>query len=145
MERTRTSPRRARGAAALAVAALGIAGCGADTPTRPIALDVQGLSARAASLVVKLFAPPGRPGCVSLTPAALPTAVATDEARWDRASGAARTLALDAVEGLDITLAAYALDTEGVVIQNACNEYTFAQLGLVPGGELTLVLSRRQD
>jgi hypothetical protein len=127
--------------------ALGIwlTGCGADAPTRPIALDVQGLSARAAALVVKLFAPPGRPGCVSLTPVALPTAVATDEARWDRASGAARALSLDAVEGVDVTLAAYALDADGAVMQTACNEYTFSQLGQVPGGELTLVLSRRQD
>ncbi len=127
------------------LAALGLAGCGADAPKRPIALDVQGLSARAAALVVKLFAPPGRLGCVSLTPAALPGAVATDEARWDRASGDARALGLDAVEALDVTIAAYALDAEGAVMQTACSEYTFAQLGLVPGGEVTLVLSRRQD
>lgn len=139
--------RRTRGARQRLGLAVGIwlAGCGADAPTRPIALDIQGLSARASALVVKLFAPPGRPGCASLTPAALPAAVATDEARWERASGAARALSLDAVEGVDVTLAAYALDAEGAVMQSACNEYTFTQLGQVPGGELTLVLSRRQD
>ena len=139
MARSPASGIRARFAPWLLVATLGA--CGEDLVGRSFDLDVRGLSARAASLVVKRVDEPL--SCPELDLSAAGLLEADETAKWSRASGAARALTLAPVVADAITLVAYAADDAGTPIQLACRTVTYEELGNLVGGRLVLTLSRR--
>lgn len=130
-------------AAILATLAAGAtaSGCGDDVPGRSFELDVRGLSARASALVVKLRVEAVQ--CAEVTLATAPGMPAYQTERWERASGAPRSFTLSPVVTETVTLIAYALDGEAP-LQVGCRTVTYAELGNLAGGRVTLVLSRRE-
>lgn len=120
---------------------LTLGGCGEELAGRSFELEVRGLSARAASLVVKRV--DATLSCPELDLAEAGQLEADETAKWARASGAARALTLAPVVADAITLVAYAADDAGTPIQLACRTVTYEELGTLVGGRLVLTLSRR--
>ncbi len=118
--------------------------CGAEPSGRAFELEVRGLSARAAALVVKRSDDPML-ACNAVTLESAASLAAAETQRWDRASGAERALSMSPVVTDRVTLVAYALDEGGAAFQVACRSVSYEELGNLAGGRLILTLSRRES
>jgi len=119
-----------------------LAGCGGDRFFRPLEIEIDGLSARADTLVLKLFPAESGQTCTAVTMESARELSAPHEATWRRADGAERRFELPAIESDGITIIAYALMNDAP-IQFLCRELSFAEIADLEDGRLILSLSRR--
>jgi hypothetical protein len=140
-----SAPRRAARPAALApvLALLGLAACGPGLARRPLVVELEGLSARADTLVVKMFPESTGQTCQGVSVRTAPSLGAPHFAQWTRGGGE-RRLELPEIDDERLTLIAYGLRT-GEAIQFACREVSFSDIGELDIGVLVLTLSRRVD
>jgi len=122
-----------------------LAGCGGGTVHRPVSLEIEGFSARAETLIVKLFPESTDQRCMGVSLENAADLNAPEEVRWTRASGGARSLNLPATDAESVTLVASALDASGRAIQFACRELAFADIAEFKLGVLVMTLSRRPE
>ncbi|MCC7386217.1 MAG: hypothetical protein IT384_30520 [Deltaproteobacteria bacterium] len=123
--------------------ALAVAACGGGTQYRPLDIEIRGLSARAESLVIKLFPEQARGGCAQVELSNVSGLEAPIEERWERSSGAPRTFELPSIDDAGLTIIAYSLDAGGVPMQYSCLFVSYAQAGSLQDHRLVLTLSRR--
>ncbi|MBI4818578.1 MAG: hypothetical protein HY791_20085 [Deltaproteobacteria bacterium] len=108
-----------------------MAACG-GAESRGLSIEVRGLSARAETLVVGLF-PDASQSCTGVSLASVATIKAPLERRWERSSGAPRTLEFDeTIEAEKVTLVAYSLTAEAQPLQYLCHVVEYDSIrGLV--------------
>lgn len=118
-------------------------GCGTSELIRPLPVEIEGLSARASVLVLKVFPADAFQSCQGIE---LSTAVGLStphEVRWQRASMADRVLEIPAINTERLTIVAYSLDANGAPMQFSCSELDFAGIGELPEGVLIITLTQR--
>jgi hypothetical protein len=120
-----------------------ICSCGSSDLDRPLAIEIKGLSSHAEKLSLSVFPKSSGQTCMSLTLAAAGMLKAPYTTTWDRASGAARQLALPDVTPDGATIILVATDPSGAPIQFVCSEITYEQVGELPYGVLVVTLSQR--
>ena len=133
----------ARRTAALLVLWAGGGACGGSEVARPLEIEIDGLSARAQTLVLKVFEDGTGRRCQGVTLESAPALVSEHAAVWERSSEAERRLTLPKVEQEGITIIAYALDVGGRPIQFVCSALSYEDIGELALGVLVLRLSDR--
>jgi hypothetical protein len=119
-----------------------MAGCGGQDRSRALEIELEGLSARAEILVLKIF-PGTNVTCVTLNMENVSTTDAPIEAQWVRSDGTDRNFSLPSIEEEAITIAAYSQNAQGRSIQFVCQQLEFTDVANLPLGLLRLVLSAR--
>lgn len=118
-------------------------GCGGGDATQPLAVEIQGLSARADVLVVKLIGRSTGQTCAGVSLTTAPQVSASHTAQWVRSAMDERRLELPVLPEPSMTIIAYALDAASTPIQFLCHEVTFDAVTNLPEDVLFLTLSVR--
>ncbi len=120
-----------------------LAACGTEEINRPLPLEIDGLSARAQVLVLKVFEADTGQTCRGVTLDTVAALAAEHEQTWERTSMAPRSLEVPALTTESMTIVAYALDAAGAPMQFLCTEIDFAGISELPEGVLIVTLSQR--
>lgn len=123
-------------ALALAAAVAGGVGCGGRHAYRSLAVDVEGVSRLAESLVLAVFPKSTGQMCAAISLSNVASLSAPISARWTR--GAERSLSVPEVDEDDVVVVVYTEDAAGKAIQLACVDVRWAD---IQDGLLSLRLS----
>jgi len=121
------------------------AACGPSDSYRPLEIEIFGVSARSASVSLKVFAFDTATKCNALEETSIKAAVAHVEQTWDRSNDRARSWVIPQMQTESFTLAVYTQDDANKIMQYVCRQINYSDIGKRDNGVLTITLAPRED
>ena len=120
-------------------------GCGPSESFRPLEIEIYGVSARASTVSLKLFALDKAAKCTALRKDEIINADSYITEVWDRMMGENRGWSLPSISDETVTMVVYTSNDENPVLQYVCREITYVGIGVNESGVLNVTLPARTD
>jgi hypothetical protein len=110
------------------IAAASLIGCGDRVIYRALDVEIDGLSAQAQTLVLKVFPASDNLHCTNIALSDVQMLMAPVSATWHRSAGTDHTLTVPGVKDPGATVVVYTEDSMGQAIQYACASVTYEMI-----------------
>jgi hypothetical protein len=119
--------------------------CGREDSYRPLEIEIYGVSARATSVNLKVFAFDSHIVCAELSQDTVTKTEAHMKQTWLRSEMSDRSWVLPKLETEFFTMAVYTQDEAAQIMQYSCRQMNYEDIGKRDNGVLSIVLSARKD
>ena len=128
----------------LACLLLLLTACGPEESYRPLEIEIYGVSARAATVNLKLFTLEKPAKCNELDREKISSADSYVTEVWDRESAIERSWSIPPLQDESVTMVVYTSSEDEQVLQYLCREITYVGVGENESGVLNVTLPARQ-
>ena len=120
-----------------------MASCGPDRVFRNIEIEIYGVSARANTVTLKVFALEEARQCRDLDRTVIDNTAAFITNIWQRDQSSDRAWVIPEIEAEQLTFTVHTLDEDGFVMQYFCRELTYEEIGNREFGLINIRLEPR--
>jgi|GEM_PF-3094256 len=121
-----------------------VVSCGPDRVFRNIEIEIYGVSARASSVTLKVFALEEARQCRDLDRTVIDNTSAFITNTWQRDQSSERAWVIPEIEAEKLTFTVHTLDKDGFVMQYFCRELTYEEIGNREFGLINIRLEPRR-
>lgn len=119
--------------------------CGPESVFRNIEIEIYGVSARASTVTLKVFALEDIRQCRDLDRTSIDNTSSLITNTWQRDQGSERAWVIPELETEQLTFTIHTLDENGFVMQYFCRELTYEEIGNREFGLINIRLEPRSS